>query len=290
MNTSKTMPWVLGAALLALAIIAGAWLLLISPGLSAAADNRQQAESEQSRIDQLQMQIVQLKKDYANLDEFKATLGALQTQIPPTANISELTRQLDAMAQATGVYLTSVVPSTSLEVAPPAAPAPAADAGSSDGTVADGTSTDGTATDGTATDGTATDGAATDGAAAPQAQPGPQAPANFYAIPIEVRLVGGYDATLAFIEQVQTINPRLLLVTSLALTGQTEASPAEGGRPALKVGDPETVLQAYAYVLAETPVADLEAATAGTTDGSATDETPAPTLPVPSGRQPNPFS
>ncbi len=73
MSTSKTMPWVLGTAVLALAIIAGAWLLLISPGLSAAADSRQQAESEQSRIDQLQLQLVQLKKDYANLDDFKAT-------------------------------------------------------------------------------------------------------------------------------------------------------------------------------------------------------------------------
>ncbi len=55
------------------------------------------------------------------------------------------------------------------------------------------------------------------------------------------------------------MNPRLLLITSLSLTGQKEADAAQGGRPAMQAGDPETVLQAYAYVLADTPVAELDA-------------------------------
>ena len=263
MGGTKTSTWVLGTVFLALLILAGAWLLLIAPAMDAAAENRSQAENEQARIDQLQVQLVELKKDFENLDEYQADLAELQVQIPPVLDMSELTRQLATIASDSGVFIDSFTASTSISLSEAlAAEVPATDAAVTDATAAEG------------------EAAATDPAAetAPSAAAASAVPAGFYAVPISVQVLGPYANTLAFLQHFQTGNPRLLLVTSLNLEGQAAAS-AQGGKPAMADGDPATSIDGYAFVLQDPSAA---------TGDPVIDEAPA-TLPVPNG-QPNPFS
>ena len=82
MGSSKTAPWVLGTAFAAVLILIGSWLLVISPKMASASDKREQAQSEQARIDQVQIQLVGLEHDFENIGVFRGKLKDLQVQIP----------------------------------------------------------------------------------------------------------------------------------------------------------------------------------------------------------------
>lgn len=252
MTRNRTAAWIGGAVVLAMLLLAGAWTLLIGPRFEAAATFRADAENEQVRIDQLEIQLEGLKKDYEQLPAFEAELAALRVEMPAEMQLSDLTRQLGALAAESGVTILAMTPSTSIQLsaalAVPAPAAPAPDTAATDGTAAE--STEAAPADGTATDGTAVD----PNAMAPVT---PVVSPNLYAIPIEIRTIGGYLPTLAFLDKFQTANPRLLLVRQVSLAGQPEAA-AKGGRPAVAEGDPEMTIQAYAYVLVD-PMATPEA-------------------------------
>jgi len=96
------------------------------------------------------------------------------------------------------------------------------------------------------------------------------------AIPISITVVGTYDDTLAFLNDVQTATPRLLLVSGIQGTSQKDA-PASGGRPATKIGDQELVITGFLYALPD-PTAAIS-----TPSPTAT----APALPAPvTGKNP----
>ena len=80
--------------------------------------------------------------------------------------------------------------------------------------------------------------------------------------------VGTYDATSAFLSDLQNGTQRLFLVSSLQGTSQDDAE-ASGGKPATGVGDLEVIVTGYLYVLPDS------LGTAAVTDPGA----PAPTLP-----------
>lgn len=274
MTGVKATSWIVGAVVLALLVLAGAWFGLVSPGLDAAADSRSQAEVEQSRADQLQVQLAQLKKDFANLDTFKAELATLHAQVPAELALPTLTRDLVALAEATGVTIAGITPSTSMPAVAPAAAVPA------DSTTADSTTADA----GAAGDSTSPSASASPDTAAPAADAttaAAAAPANLFAVPVQLHVLGTYDATLAFLDQLQNGSHRLLVVNQLQLTSVRETRAAAGGMPALAPGDLDTTIDLYAYVLQDGATAPAA--------GAATDPAaPAAPLPVPA-TQPNPF-
>lgn len=252
--------WVSGTVLVALLLLVGVWLLLIDPVMTRAADDSASAEQQRAQNDVLQMEIVKLADDFTHLDEYKAQLAELRLEMPVTGDGASITRELQSLATAAGVTITSVSPSVPVPFVPAAsASAAVADSAADPSDSAGDVSSDGTSSDGTSTDGT--------GATAQVA--------GLYSIPISIATVGTYDSSVTFLRSVQSGASRLYLVSSIDAQTQQDQG-ASGGRPATAAGDVALTISGYAYVL---------------TDGSApvTEEDEGASLPTPSG-QPNPFA
>lgn len=248
MGKATTSFWVLAAVVVSAVIGGAAWFLGIDPMLTAASDMNEQAEFEAERVAQLEIQLVALKQDFEKLPEYEADLAGLQVQIPATMQQTTLNRDLAGLALNAGVFLDAVnvgVP-VQLNTQPVAAQAPTATAGGTTGT---------------------TEGAG-DATAGTTATPAPAGVQGFFAVPVELTVLGDYDKTTAFMGQVQTQSNRLMVVNGFTATGQKETG-AQGGRPALAEGDLETIIQTWVYVLLdEDAAASLAAGGASATTGT----------------------
>lgn len=252
---AKASAWVGGAALAAVVIGAGAWFGVVAPTLDDAAQERVAAADQRDRNDLLAIQLKQLEADFANLDIYKEELAELRTKVPTTGDLAELTRQLQTMATASGVTLTVEAPGT------PAAFVLPQSAAEPEPTVTDDA-------------GSTEPDASPDEAPAPA--PGPKTIDGLYTIPLSVTTVGTYPQTVAFLDALQQLMPRLYVVSSLNATSLTSAG-ASGGRPPVNDGDLETVVSGYVLTLVDpSAVPEVDP-----------DATPEP-LPVP-GDERNPF-
>ena len=219
-----------GAVLVSLLIGALAYFLIISPTLEATSEARERAESEQARIDQLEIQLAGLKADFARIDEFRAELAEIRVGMPSEVLLNELTRQVDGHATQAEIVIADMSVSTPFEVfapqsATPPPPPPAEGEGGAEGADADGTAQP----------------------AVPEPS-GPSLPDGFYAVPVQLLTVGSYEDTLDFLDRLQFGNERYLFVSGLQ-TSVLEQSGAGGGRPAVEDGDLETTISFVAWVL-----------------------------------------
>lgn len=238
---SKTSSWILGAAFLALVTLVGGWFLAISPALATASEAQAEEQSVQDQNFALTTKLIKLKDQFEHLDESKADIAALETQIPTTAELSTFLRTIDSFAQARGAYTVAFAAPTPVSVVPAIAVAPAEAA------------TAATSTDAAATDTAATETAAADAAAADAAVVDPAAAviAGFVAIPIDITMLGTVSNVTAFLTDLQTKADRLYLVTTFTGAGQ-DAKEATGGRPAIAQGDIELTISGFMYVLEDT--------------------------------------
>lgn len=220
----KTTPWVLATAFGALVILAVGWLFGASPRLEAAAEARDAAEAEQSRIDTLEIELAALEKDFANIEDFRTELAELRVQVPTDELIPDLIRQLQGFAASAGVVITNAISETPTtmtvvreEVVQPPAPAegeePAEGAAPAEPTVQE---------------------VATESA--------------HYVVPLKIRTLGGYAETIAFLNAVQTGSQRVILVSDLLITSVEEKA-AEGGLPAIFDGWIDTEHTLWVIVL-----------------------------------------
>lgn len=233
MAGAKKSTWIGGTVFVGVVIAAAAWFLAVSPTMSAASELRDQAEQTREQNALTEMKVAKLKADFEKLPEYKAQLAVLQQQVPTSAMLSDYLRQLDQVAAAHSVTITTITPSTpqAVSVAAPVVVAPApAETPAAEG---ESSSTDGTAP-------------VVDPAAVPTTQGG--VPAGFTSIPIALTVVGTYENTNAFLYDLQNVTTRLFLVSALAGTSQDEAE-ASAGKPATAVGDQELVITGFTYVL-----------------------------------------
>ncbi|MFS0704175.1 hypothetical protein AB6N23_06580 [Cellulomonas sp. 179-A 9B4 NHS] len=268
---SKSSAWVGGTVVVSVLVLALAYFLAISPTLASASTARSDTDAAEMRNGQLQVQLTELKAQFANLDASKAELAALQKQIPSDAQLSEYLRTMQAHAEASGVTIVE------MDVAEPEAVAPAdvpVEAPTTE-EPAEGEAAEGEASDGEAP----ADGAAAEGGALPDGS-APAAPAPTGPVPVEgfggyqvqVTIVGTVVNGLAFMEKMQTVGDRLFLATEFEAKGLA-AEEAKGARPATQEGDMELKLTGYVWVLpgldgatapadpeAETPLAPLPGA------------------------------
>lgn len=234
MGNTKATGWVAGTIVLVLGILAATWFLLAAPRFEAAATTMLEADNARAQNDLLNLQLAQLRADYENLDAYRAEVAELQAQIPADAQLAEYTRTVQEIADATGVFVLEVTPGAGQVFTLPvqvAAQAPAPAEGTETGSVAD-VSEGGTAAE----------------PAAPAAPAGPTVPEGMVAVPFSVKVVGTYDSTSAFLEQLQTGTDRLLLVTHVDEARQQaqEATPAQ---PAIADGDVELAVTGFTFVL-----------------------------------------
>lgn len=259
MGANKSVPWILAAAFGSVIILALSWLFAISPTMTAAADSSSQADDARSHNVVLQQQISKLADEFTHLDEYKATLATLHSQIPEQVDLTAINRGLQNTAVASGVTITAVNVSSPTEFVPVSAAAAAAPtAGASAAPTASSTSTAGSS-----------------GTTSAAASPGV---AGFYAVPVSVILVGTFDQATAYLTALQTGEGRIFLAASINATAQ-QATGASGGRPPLAAGDLELTITGYTYVISGTRPTAAQATTPATP----------PTLPVPSGQK-NPFA
>lgn len=93
---------VLGALGL-LVLAAAGWFFVLGPTMATLADVREQTEASRSQNDLLTVQLLQLKKQAADLDATRATAEALAAKFPPTADQPGLFQQVTDAATGAGI-------------------------------------------------------------------------------------------------------------------------------------------------------------------------------------------
>lgn len=240
----KATGWVLGTVVIALGLSAGAYFLAIAPVMEETDAAREQTVATQAANDVLAIRIERLKGQFEHLDEYKAELAGLRSQVPSEAQMAAYFRELQALADAAGVVVTALDTTLGQTYVPPV-PVAAAVPATEPATPAEGSGT-------TSAEGAATTDASTGAVTAAEAEAG--VPAGFVVIPVGVTAVGAYDNVVSFLNLLQTGTQRLYLVTGFTATAQPEAE-ASGGRPATVPGDVEVAVTGFTYVLQDPAVA-----------------------------------
>ncbi len=289
---TQTRKWVIGTGVLCVLVLVATWFLVVTPKMNEAADIRDQNDAALSEQDQLRTTLAQLKAQFEDIESYKSQLDLLRTQIPESPELASFIQQLNDGAAAAGVTILSLQPQEAQSFADALGTNPAVTQAEGEGT---GTGTDtGTATDGstpaptTAPSDTATTSAqdtadTANGAAAATGETTTPAPTPAAAaippvltplvvVPVNITIQATYPAALAFVEWVQTVNPRLFLVAGFD-TVSLDQLDAVNGHPAAAPGDVEMTLSGLIY--------SYEASTTGAVppadDGT---ETTPPQLPV----------
>jgi Tfp pilus assembly protein PilO len=250
------------AALSGVAVLALGFLLGVQPQLSAASAAADQRTSIETQNEGLRATLAQLVAENDQLSTLTADRDARRASVPDAADMPELIRQLDAMADAAGVPVTSFTTADAVSYEMPAsAAAPVADAATTEGTEP--------------AEGTDAEAAAPAEASAPAAPPTFTDPAvtaaNFSTIAVTVDIQGSYAQALDFVDRLQK-GSRLFLVTTITSTAAAEGTAADGGAAA---ADAQTwTVGGLVFVLqdGDTAPADGDATTTAPTQAEGTDE------------------
>lgn len=263
--------WIGATVVLAVLIAIAGWFLLISPTKAATADTRSNIDTETNRTVTLTKALASLKAQFEGLDASRTALADVMVQVPTSADTSAFRRVLEERASTTGVTLMSLQTGTAAAVVQ--------------------------AAQGTA--GAAGSGASATSTATPSPSPAPSAAPTapstvttasgqtLVGVPLQMTVVGTYDAARGFVASLQGTEGRLFLVTGFTVVSQADAS-ANAGRPATVKGDVEVTLQGFLVVLTAGPddVVTSPGATPSPTPSAG--PTPSPS-PLPSTER-NPFA
>lgn len=100
-------------------LVAAGWFLLVSPQHAQANSLATQTASTAQENSSLQMQLVQLRAQSKDLPAEEAALTKVEAEIPASADLATLIRQLSARAAADGVVLTSLSPGSPAALSAP---------------------------------------------------------------------------------------------------------------------------------------------------------------------------
>ena len=245
------------AALSGVAVLALGFLLGVQPQLSSASAAADQRTSIETQNEGLRATLAQLVAENDQLSTLTTDRDSRRASVPDAAGMPELIRQLDDMADAAGVPVTSFTTADAVSYEMPAsAAAPVADAAEP----ADGADAEATAP------------AEAAGPTAPTAFTDPAVTsANFSTIAVTVDIEGSYDQALDFVDRLQK-GSRLFLVTSITSSPTGEGTDADGEAAA---PDAQTwTIGGLVFVMqdGESAPADGDATTTAPTQAEGTDE------------------
>jgi hypothetical protein len=231
--------WIGGGAIAALLLAAIGWFLFISPELSSASDQHNQANAVRQQNEDLQQSLKTLQEKSARLGEYTSALRRALEALPSDSGLPEFTRQLSSQAHANGVTLTSVVVGGITAVAPATAP-----------TVAP--------TDDSSTP-TPTDSAEPTTDATASAEPATAA-GGLYSVQVTIQSTGSLAHQESFLHAVQVAGPRRALITA------TQLAPASGGKTSSLDAATNVTTQLTVFSAPQTPdqVAQLNKLLSGT--------------------------
>jgi len=191
--------WLVGGGTIALLLTVVAYFFFISPQRSETADVRGRLDDTRNQNSALQSRLAQLKQQNQSLDKYRQELAAAQAALPSAANVSDFLRSLQALGSQTQTNVISLAVSTPVNVSisstgqGPAGAAPSATPSASASTAP---TAPGSAT----------------GAA------GAVAPGTVFSLPIKAEVAGSPGNLIKFIDQLQNVQPRAVLITSLVQT------------------------------------------------------------------------
>lgn len=222
--------WLALTGVVAVAVLAAGWFMLVAPRRASADSTQAQAGAQEQANATLTTQIAVLKAQVKGLPEQQAKLAEVSTKLPSDPETPALVRALTDAAAGAGVELVSITPGSMAPVASSSTSAATA--------VTSGTATTTTAT----TDTTATAGAtATTGATA---RTGAQAGGvgTLLAIPLAINVAGGYYQLEQYLAALEGL-PRALRVTGLTLVPGPDplamiAPPTTGGSSTTSAATP----------------------------------------------------
>jgi Tfp pilus assembly protein PilO len=181
--------WLVTGGLVAFVMLLIGYFFFISPQRSNTADVNSRAATVQQQNTLLQARLDALRAENKNLPKIKAELAALQQALPATSGISDFLRTLQSLGSATLADVTSLtvgqpVAVTPVAVTQPSAAAPTSSAAST---------------------------------SAPATAPTVTAPPA-YALPISASVSGSAAALTKFLDRLQSVQPRAVLISSVALS------------------------------------------------------------------------
>jgi len=217
--------WLIGGSIVAAALMLLGYVLLISPQRSSTDNVDAQLGSARTQNSALQSRLSALKAESANAAKYMTQLAAARAALPSSSGISDFVRSLQAIGNATGTSVTAVtVGSPTAVVAQPPKPAPGA----------------------------------TSPAPAPAAPAASAAAAaaTVYSMAITGQVSGSAKGLDAFLQQLQAVQPRAVLVTSI--TEAAAGAPGSAGGAKVAPGGTTLSLVMQAFVapnLAAAPTA-----------------------------------
>lgn len=100
--------WVIGSVFVAVLVVAVGWFLGVSPRLAEASTSNLERRSVEQLNAGYEATLVELRALTEDLPSIQRELDAIRTAIPTDASVSTLLGQLNGLAEAAGVTLTSV--------------------------------------------------------------------------------------------------------------------------------------------------------------------------------------
>jgi type IV pilus assembly protein PilO len=110
MLRSRTSRWLAATTLVSVLLLVAGWFLLVSPQQAQASDLRTQNVAVQENNDLLELKIAELKAQFATLSDAEAELVTIQQQMPGSVQMPQLVRDLNQIAQESGVDQAAVTP------------------------------------------------------------------------------------------------------------------------------------------------------------------------------------
>jgi Tfp pilus assembly protein PilO len=192
--------WLVAGGLTAFVMLLVGYFFFISPQRSNTSDVQGQTATVQEQNAQLQARLDALREQNKDLAKYQAELQAAQEALPATSGTSDFLRTLQSLGAATLTNVTELTVGQPIDVTPVTAGEPT----TSESTPAT---------------------SPTPEAAAP---PAPAAvPPGVYALPITATVSGSPNALSKFLDQLQAVQPRAVLISSITMSsGATGASQA----------------------------------------------------------------
>ena len=198
-STGERLWWIAGGLGGFLLVLVG-WFFLIGPQRSHTSDVEGQVGAARQQNAALQARIDSLREQNAHLPQYQATLHKAQLALPSESGLSDFLRTLQDIGNSTGTDVQALTVGNPAPIKPVAPVVPGQPTSSSPAPAP---------------------------APAPAAGAAVTAPAGLYGLPISAQVSGTPVALGKFLEQLQSVQPRAVLITKL-LEG-TDASSQTGG-------------------------------------------------------------
>jgi hypothetical protein len=224
--------WLIGGGLVGLLVALIAFFLFISPQRSETSDINGQVDQTQQDNAILQARLDALREQSKNMALFERQLSTAKLALPTTAGMSDFLRSLQELGNSTLTDVTQLTVGQPLNVTTVIAATPTQVPGAN-----------ATASPATASAGTT-----------PTIATGPQV----YALPITAQVSGAPGALNKFLDQLQAVQPRAVLITQIGET--TGAAAGSGVQSATGATSLQLTMDAFVAPTNPTEQASLSAA------------------------------